>query len=40
LRNPRGKFKGYPYRHEIQGVLLKGYSDHFPVYVLLGVKNE
>jgi len=40
LRNPRGKFKGYPYRHEIQGVLLKGYSDHFPVYVLLGIKNE
>ena len=36
LRNPNGKYKGYPFRNEIQGSQLKGYSDHFPVYVVLG----
>ena len=36
LRNPNGKYKGYPFRNEIQGTQLEGYSDHFPVYVVLG----
>ena len=36
LRNPNGKFKGYPYRNQIEGNQLQGYSDHFPVYVVLG----
>ncbi|MDA7694021.1 endonuclease/exonuclease/phosphatase family protein [Flavobacteriaceae bacterium] len=36
LKNPDGKYKGYPYRNTIQGTQLKGYSDHFPVYIVLG----
>lgn len=36
LRNPNGKHKGYPFRNEIHGTQLKGYSYHFPVYVVLG----
>ena len=35
LRNPEGKYKGYPYRIQINGNELKGYSDHFPIYLLL-----
>jgi hypothetical protein len=35
LRNPEGKYKGYPYRIQINGNQLKGYSDHFPIYLLL-----
>jgi hypothetical protein len=38
LRNPEGKYKGYPYRVQIKGDQLKGYSDHFPVYLLLAKK--
>ena len=30
-----GKFKGYPYRTFAGGTWLGGYSDHFPVYVVL-----
>ena len=41
LRNPEGKYKGYPYQVQIKGDQLKGYSDHFPVYLLLAEKlNE
>ena len=41
LRNPEGKYKGYPYRVQIKGNQLKGYSDRFPVYLLLAEKlNE
>ncbi len=35
LRQPSGRFKGYPYRSFGGGVYLGGYSDHFPVYVWL-----
>ncbi len=35
LRQPSGRFKGYPYRSYGGGVYLGGYSDHFPVYVFL-----
>ena len=35
LHTPEGTYQGYPYRNHILGTVLKGYSDHFPVYVLL-----
>jgi len=35
LRNPEGRYKGYPYRVQINGNQLSGYSDHFPVYLLI-----
>jgi len=35
LANPRGRYKGYPYRAYADGGFTGGYSDHFPVYVLL-----
>ncbi len=33
LINPRGKYKGYPFRSFSYGTFTGGYSDHFPVYV-------
>ena len=35
LANPRGRYKGYPYRSFSGGGFTGGYSDHFPVYLLL-----
>lgn len=35
LANPRGRYKGYPYRSFSDGGFSGGYSDHFPVYVYL-----
>ncbi|NND88360.1 MAG: endonuclease/exonuclease/phosphatase family protein [Flavobacteriaceae bacterium] len=35
LANPRGRYKGYPYRSFAGGGFTGGYSDHFPVYVYL-----
>jgi len=35
LRQPSGRFQGYPFRTFGGGVYLGGYSDHFPVYVFL-----
>ncbi|MBW2960291.1 endonuclease/exonuclease/phosphatase family protein [Mesonia aestuariivivens] len=35
LANPRGRYKGYPYRSFSNGGFSGGYSDHFPVYVYL-----
>ena len=37
LRTPQGRYKGYPYRTNRSRDFLKGYSDHFPVYILLGL---
>ena len=34
LANPRGRYKGYPYRSFVGG-FTGGYSDHFPVYIYL-----
>ena len=34
LANPRGRYKGYPYRSFANG-FTGGYSDHFPVYIYL-----
>lgn len=35
LRQPHGRFQGYPFRSFGGGVYLGGYSDHFPTYVFL-----
>lgn len=35
LSNPRGRYKGYPYRSFANGGYTGGYSDHFPVYIFL-----
>lgn len=35
LSNPKGRYKGYPYRSFANGVYTGGYSDHFPVYIYL-----
>ncbi|GIM60981.1 endonuclease [Capnocytophaga canis] len=35
LANPKGKFKGYPFRSMSNGNYTWGYSDHFPVYLYL-----
>ncbi|MEZ4875361.1 MAG: endonuclease/exonuclease/phosphatase family protein [Flavobacteriaceae bacterium] len=35
LANPKGKYKGYPYRSYADGGFTGGYSDHFPVYLYL-----
>jgi hypothetical protein len=39
LINPEGKYLGYPYRNHVKGTKLYGYSDHFPVYLIVGKKN-
>lgn len=40
LANPKGRFKGYPYRAYGDGGFTGGYSDHFPVYTLLIKEND
>ena len=35
LATPTGQYKGYPFRSFGDGGFTGGYSDHFPVYVLL-----
>jgi hypothetical protein len=35
MRQPSGRFQGYPFRSYGGGVYLGGYSDHFPTYVFL-----
>jgi endonuclease/exonuclease/phosphatase family metal-dependent hydrolase len=35
LQNPKGRYKGYPYRAFADGGFTGGYSDHFPVYTYL-----
>ena len=35
LANPKGRYKGYPYRSWSDGGFSNGFSDHFPVYVYL-----
>ena len=35
LMNPKGRYKGYPYRSFANGGYTGGYSDHFPVYIYL-----
>lgn len=40
LINPRGRYKGYPYRSFVGGGFTGGYSDHFPVYLYLIKETE
>ena len=35
LKNASGRYKGYPHRSFAGGAYIAGYSDHFPVYMLL-----
>lgn len=35
LANPKGKYKGYPFRSMANGNYTWGYSDHFPIYMYL-----
>lgn len=35
LSNPRGRYKGYPFRSYADGGFTGGYSDHFPVFIYL-----
>ncbi len=35
LKQKEGRYKGYPYRTFSGGVYIGGYSDHFPVYIML-----
>ncbi len=35
LANPRGRYKGYPFRSVVGTNYTGGYSDHFPVYIYL-----
>lgn len=35
MRQPSGRFQGYPYRSYAGGVYLGGYSDHFPTMIYL-----
>lgn len=39
LTTPEGKYSGYPYRTRTIGTQLFGYSDHYPVYIIIG-KSE
>ncbi|WP_396597884.1 endonuclease/exonuclease/phosphatase family protein [Dokdonia sp. R86516] len=39
LSNPKGRYKGYPYRSFANGIYTGGYSDHFPVYIYV-IKKE
>lgn len=40
LQNPKGRYKGYPYRSFADGGFTNGYSDHFPVYLYLIRKKK
>jgi len=35
LTNPKGRYKGYPYRSFANSLFTGGYSDHYPVYIYL-----
>ena len=37
LYTKRGRYQGYPFRTKVNGNHLEGYSDHFPVYAIIGV---
>ena len=38
LYTPNGRYKNYPYRTRIKGNHLEGFSDHFPIYSLIGLR--
>ena len=35
-----GKYQGYPFRIKVNGNYLEGFSDHFPVYAIIGVNRN
>ena len=37
LYTKRGRYQGYPFRTKVNGDHLEGYSDHFPVYEIIGL---
>ena len=37
LYTKRGRYQGYPFRTKVNGDHLEGYSDHFPVYAIIGL---
>ncbi|MDG1054213.1 MAG: endonuclease/exonuclease/phosphatase family protein [Flavobacteriaceae bacterium] len=37
LRTKRSNYHGYPFRTKIHGTRLEGFSDHFPVYTIVGL---
>lgn len=39
LQTPLGRFKGYPFRSRYSDYHFSGFSDHFPVYVLLALRQ-
>ena len=40
LINQDGNYKGYPFRSFAGGNFIKGFSDHLPIYILLGRKQR
>ncbi len=40
LKNPAGKYKGYPFRTYVGTTYYGGYADHFPIYMYLIRKAE
>lgn len=40
LSTPTGRYKGYPFRSFGEGGFTGGYSDHYPVYILLVKRSE
>ena len=40
LRTKRSNYHGYPFRTKVNGIRLEGYSDHFPVYAVIGSSIE
>jgi len=40
LYTKRSNYQGYPYRTRILVNRLQGYSDHFPVYAVIGLRAE
>ena len=39
LYTKRGRYQGYPFRTKVNGDYLEGYSDHFPVYAIIGIAS-
>ncbi|BFP41436.1 endonuclease [Flavobacteriaceae bacterium GF1] len=40
LKNPRGKYQGYPFRTYVGTTYQGGYADHFPIYLFLVKEME
>ncbi len=40
LKQPDGRYKGYPFRTFSEGAFIGGYSDHFPTEIFLGIESN